>query len=385
MKTKINLPFRSRFALFFLSLVIGLTAAASAFAQSAPFTYQGRLTDGSFPANGIYEMQFSIYDAVSGGSQIGTTIANSSVTVTNGVFTVTLDFSPATPFSTGADRWLGIAVRKLSDPPGFTALSPRQPITAVPYSTRSLSASTADNAATAVTSVTSQNASQLQSDLASGGTINTATNPVDWSKLKNVPTDVKDFSASNYIQNTTSPQAANISVSGNAVIGGSVTSTPINYVDAYDTTSQNIPGSIWTNINYNTNNVRNGWIHNPSTATFFCPATGLYLIQYFGRISSSPNPGTTGGYIKVAMRALINGAEVIGSGAVTESPYPGTLGGQAGTSLSKSFIAQMDAGDALVLQVAATSSIVGVQLSPNPIFSFGSPSPSSSITIMRVQ
>lgn len=385
MKGKINLSNRSNFLLICLSLVIWLTAVGSAFAQSNTFTYQGRLTDGSLPANGIYEMQFSIFDAVSGGSQIGTTIANSSVTVTNGVFNVPLDFSPATPFATGADRWLGIAVRKLADPPGFTTLAPRQPITTVPYSTRSMSASTADNATTAITSVTSQNASQLQIDLASGGTINNASNPVDWSKLKNVPADVKDFTASNYIQNATSPQTANIAISGNAVVGGSVSSTPINYVDAYDTTNQGIGNSTWTNITYNTNNVINGWVHAPATSTFICPATGLYLIQYYGRIITSPNGGFPAGYVKVAMRATKNGNEVLGSGASTESSYPGTLNSQAGTSLSKSFIAQINAGDALALQVAAPTSLVGLQLTSTPIFGFGTPLPSSSITIVRVQ
>src|SRR5687767_12283999 len=77
----------------------------TASAQTSTFTYQGRLTDGPAAASGTYEMQFSLFTALTGGSQVGSTITNSSVTVTNGTFTVNLDFSPATPFSAGADRF----------------------------------------------------------------------------------------------------------------------------------------------------------------------------------------------------------------------------------------------------------------------------------------
>ena len=120
-------------------MLAGQTAA-----QTAAFTFQGRLTDTAAAANGTYQMQFSLYDALSGGTQLGSTITNNTVTVTNGVFTVQLDFSPATPFATGADRWIEMAVRKAADPPGFTTLTPRQQITSSPYSIKTLSATTAD-------------------------------------------------------------------------------------------------------------------------------------------------------------------------------------------------------------------------------------------------
>src|SRR5690349_6857978 len=72
----------------------------SAFAQSSAFTYQGRLNDGPNPANGIYDLQFTIYDAVSSGAVQGGPLTNAMTALTNGLFTVTLDFG-ATPF-TGA-------------------------------------------------------------------------------------------------------------------------------------------------------------------------------------------------------------------------------------------------------------------------------------------
>ena len=110
--------------------------AATANAQPPAFTYQGRLTDATLPASWTYEMQFSLWNAVSGGTQIGSTITNNAVTVANGVFTVQLDFSGA-PFLNGANRWLEIAVRKPADPPGFTILTPRQPVLGTPFATRS--------------------------------------------------------------------------------------------------------------------------------------------------------------------------------------------------------------------------------------------------------
>lgn len=120
-------------------------AVTNVSAQSQAFTYQGRLTDGPTPANGSYQMEFKLFNALAAGAQQGATITNNSVSVVNGTFTVQLDFSPATPFASGADRWVEISVRKPADPPGFTTLTPRQQITSSPYSIRTLSATAADS------------------------------------------------------------------------------------------------------------------------------------------------------------------------------------------------------------------------------------------------
>ena len=42
-----------------------------AWAQTTAFTYQGRLTTGGNPANGSYDFQFKLFDALSDGAQIG--------------------------------------------------------------------------------------------------------------------------------------------------------------------------------------------------------------------------------------------------------------------------------------------------------------------------
>src|SRR5262245_15683328 len=93
-------------------------------AQSTSFTYQGRLNTGSSPANGIYEMHFTLHDASANGSVVGTPVTVAPLPVTNGLFTATLDFGAAA--FTGADRWLEIAVTVFGSDQPVVTLTPRQ-------------------------------------------------------------------------------------------------------------------------------------------------------------------------------------------------------------------------------------------------------------------
>jgi len=128
--------------LFVIGLLIFVGLQSSSALTSA-FTYQGLLTDGATPAGGTYQMTFKLFDAGTGGTQVGSTITSNSVAVSNGVFTIVLDFG-APALNTNADRWLEIAVKKPADP-GFSTLSPRTQLTSSPYSLRTLSASSADS------------------------------------------------------------------------------------------------------------------------------------------------------------------------------------------------------------------------------------------------
>ena len=98
-------------------------------AQTTAFTYQGRLNDGTGPANGTYHLRFALFDALTVGNQVGSPLTNAPVNVSNGLFTVALDFGAN---FTGAGRWLEIGVRT-NGGGAFTSLIPRQPITATPY------------------------------------------------------------------------------------------------------------------------------------------------------------------------------------------------------------------------------------------------------------
>lgn len=116
--------------------------ASMAWAQTTAFTYQGRLTDGATAATGTYDLGFALYDADTAGTQIGTAITRSNVAVSGGIFTVQLDFG-ATAFAAGANRFLQIAVKKTTET-AFITLTPRQQLTASPYSIRTISAGVSD-------------------------------------------------------------------------------------------------------------------------------------------------------------------------------------------------------------------------------------------------
>jgi hypothetical protein len=124
-----------------ICLVIA-SAAVIADAQTTVFTYQGRLTDGALAANGSYDFQFALFDQLAGGSQQPQpgpiTLTKTSVTVTNGIFTVTLDFGVSA--LNGNDRYLDISVKKSADPT-YQPLIPRQQLTSSPYAVQTLNAS----------------------------------------------------------------------------------------------------------------------------------------------------------------------------------------------------------------------------------------------------
>jgi hypothetical protein len=107
-----------------------LSFAASSPAQGTTFTYQGRLDSDGNVAAGMYDLRFTIYDSAGGDGVVAGPLTNSPTTVSNGLFTVTLDFGPGV--FTGAERWLEIGVRS-SGAGAFQPLAPRQRFTATPY------------------------------------------------------------------------------------------------------------------------------------------------------------------------------------------------------------------------------------------------------------
>jgi hypothetical protein len=124
-----------------LALCFLLPALANqATAQGTKFNYQGRLTSGTNVLSGIYDLTFSVYDAEGGGTQLGQTLTNSGLLISNGLITASLDFGAGV--FTGPARWLAIGVRT-NGTGDFTTLSGRQPITPTPYAIHSGSASVA--------------------------------------------------------------------------------------------------------------------------------------------------------------------------------------------------------------------------------------------------
>ena len=100
-----------------------------AFAQGTAFTYQGRLNAGGSPANGSYDVAFTLFATNTGGIAIAGPVTNSAVAVTNGLFTTLVDFGNV---YTGSSNWLEIAVTT-NAAKNFSTLAPRQQLTPVPY------------------------------------------------------------------------------------------------------------------------------------------------------------------------------------------------------------------------------------------------------------
>src|SRR5688572_13375874 len=103
----------------FLGVLALATFSAICFSSLA-FTYQGRLTDGPNPANGIYDFQFTLYDSATEGNAVDETLSYPDTSVSNGRFNVVLDFN-ARSFD-GNVRWLEIAVCT-NGAQGFSTLS----------------------------------------------------------------------------------------------------------------------------------------------------------------------------------------------------------------------------------------------------------------------
>ncbi len=106
------------------------SVAISKAVLATSIAYQGRLVDAGAPANGVYDLRFIAFDSEIGGTQFGQVVTREDVTVTNGLFTTQLDFG-ADVFK-GDQRWVELAVKPGSGG-NFTVLSPRQPVSPVPY------------------------------------------------------------------------------------------------------------------------------------------------------------------------------------------------------------------------------------------------------------
>lgn len=203
MKMRSKMASESHFApeVWRLIAIFLISASLSVFvsAQTSVFTYQGKLNDGGVAANGSYDMQFRLFDAVSAGNQVGSTLTISNVQATAGIFSTSLDFS-AVAFSSGAERFLEISISPAGQN-NFTVLAPRQRLTSAPYS------------------IQAANAANL------GGV---AANQY-------VLTNDPRLDGSNYIQNTTAPQTG-----VNFNIGGTGTANVLNAATQFNLSGNRI-------------------------------------------------------------------------------------------------------------------------------------------------
>ncbi len=134
-----------------MSALSTLFAAATVLVAQDPtpttITYQGRLTAGDKPANGVYDLDFHLFSASTGGTEVAAAFAGGTG-VSNGVFTARFDLGTGNAdFRTfdAQPRWLEIRMRPSAQPNApFSVLSPRQPVTSAPKAVYAYQAGQAD-------------------------------------------------------------------------------------------------------------------------------------------------------------------------------------------------------------------------------------------------
>lgn len=136
-----------------LFVIAALAPLSMAQPLSTVFTYQGELRASNAPANGTYDLRFTLYAQAVDGAPIAATQCLDNVTVDQGKFTALLDFGDV---FIGDERYLQIEVRPdtglgCASLTGFVTLAPRQRLTAAPHSLHALTAGQAEWAADATT------------------------------------------------------------------------------------------------------------------------------------------------------------------------------------------------------------------------------------------
>jgi len=212
-------------------------AALCSLAHAQPlgtgFTYQGELRVDGELTSAVHDLRFRLYDALLNGVQVGSTLCADNVTVTEGTFTVHLDFGQQ---FAGQQRFVEVEARAdagqdCSDISGFTVLAPRQPLTAAP---NALYALTSTTASTATTAGTATNATQLNGQTAAfyQNAANLSTGTIPNNRLGGTYTSALTFSNSGnaYSGNgalLTSLNASNIASGTLDLLGMSTAQTQI--------------------------------------------------------------------------------------------------------------------------------------------------------------
>ncbi len=127
----------------FVAALAAIALSQLTFAQTTAFTYQGQLKNGVELSEGYHDFRFRLFDAASGGTQLGTAQCVDNILVNDGVFTTTIDFG--NQFASPTQRFIEIDVRRdtglnCSNTTGYTTLTPRQPITPAPTATQAAAA-----------------------------------------------------------------------------------------------------------------------------------------------------------------------------------------------------------------------------------------------------
>jgi hypothetical protein len=215
---------------FIKVMLLVVLSASTVFAQGTGFHFQGRLNDGTNPANGRYDLQFGLFNAITGGTQIGATVARPNTVLINGVFSTTLDFG-ASAFNNPNSVFIEISVKPTGSPNAFTILGPRQQLTVVPFAVRANTATNADTANDSLSLGGQPASNYVRLFSTNAGFLNitgniTSTNIIlarTFIGTESLQTSGTITSAGNIYTNADLLADGNSSVIGNSTVGGSLT------------------------------------------------------------------------------------------------------------------------------------------------------------------
>src|ERR1051326_1770079 len=102
---------------------VGSMVDAGAAALGSAFSLQGHLLDNGAPAKGNYDFLFAVFDTDAGGNPLRPPQEKIAVPVSNGLFTVAVDFGDGV---FGADqRFLEMSARKSGNAAAYETIPPR--------------------------------------------------------------------------------------------------------------------------------------------------------------------------------------------------------------------------------------------------------------------
>ena len=297
-------------------LAFGLQAT-SALALGTAFTYQGTLGEGGSPANGNYDLTFSLYNAASAGTQVGSTVTNKAVAVTNGLFAVTVDFGAVFD---GTQLWVQMGVRT-NGGGSFTTLTPRQELTPTPYALYSPNAGvavTADTATAVAAGSVSSGSIQAGSIMASNLNLTNVTAALGgpfWSLAGNAGTTP----GVNFV-GTTDNEALQLDAAG-------VRGLQLQYVSRvsappllYRQSGMNVIGGFWGNSIAST--VIGGTVAGGGDAAGFFPVTGYpnTVTNDFGTVGGGyANTAGYAGTVPGGYNNIASGTASFAAGAFAEA------------------------------------------------------------------
>jgi hypothetical protein len=173
----------------FIAVGLVLIAATQVGAELPKrINYQGLLTDSSGnPLHGSYGVTFRIWDAASTGNQLWQE-TRTVETDSGGVFSVVLGTGTPIGVSFGSPRWLELAIDD-------EILLPRREIVSVASAFNAMNSDSLGGMHSSSYSLvghTHDDRYFTEAELGTAGTVNQAGNPMDWTKLKNMPAGFAD-------------------------------------------------------------------------------------------------------------------------------------------------------------------------------------------------